>query len=66
MGTTSPDQFTRWHVDLGEIHSVFNIRIQFKKYEDTDSKRKSFIFTVEKYDTNVKLFRNVTLMIYMY
>lgn len=32
MGVTSPDQVTWWYVDLGAVHSVYNIRIQFKDY----------------------------------
>nr|XP_034311837.1 receptor-type tyrosine-protein phosphatase epsilon-like isoform X1 [Crassostrea gigas] len=26
------DRYTWWHVDLGDVHSVYNIRIQFKDY----------------------------------
>nr|XP_034311839.1 multiple epidermal growth factor-like domains protein 10 [Crassostrea gigas] len=33
MGMTSPDEFTWWYVDLGNIHSVYNIRIHFRNYE---------------------------------
>lgn len=32
MGKTSPDQITWWYVDLGGVHSVYNIRVQFKDY----------------------------------
>lgn len=32
IGITAPDQYTWWYVDLGAVHSVRNIRIQFKDY----------------------------------
>nr|XP_034311833.1 receptor-type tyrosine-protein phosphatase epsilon isoform X5 [Crassostrea gigas] len=32
FGNTSPDKITWWYVDLGGVHSVYNIRIQFKDY----------------------------------
>lgn len=32
MGKTSPDQNTWWYVDLGDVRSVYNIRVQFKNY----------------------------------
>lgn len=32
MGIHSPVHSTWWYVDLGDIHSVYNIRIQFKNY----------------------------------
>lgn len=32
FGQTSPDQYTWWYVDLGGVHSVYNIRIQFRDY----------------------------------
>lgn len=38
FGQTSPDQITWWYVDLGAVHSVHNIRIQFKDYGQTYSK----------------------------
>lgn len=34
IGTTSPDKSTWWYVDLGDIYSLYNIRIQFEDYED--------------------------------
>lgn len=34
IGTTSSVKSTWWYVDLGDIHSVYNIRIQFKDYAD--------------------------------
>lgn len=39
LGTTSPDQYTWWYVDLGAVHSVRNIRIQFKGYGQENGKR---------------------------
>lgn len=38
IGTTSSDQSTLWYVDLGGIYNVYNVRIQFKRYEDQYSK----------------------------
>lgn len=39
MGLTAPDQTTWWNVDLGAVHSVHNIRIQFKDYGQEYGKR---------------------------
>lgn len=36
IGKTSKQHSTWWNVDLGDIQSVYNIRIQFRK--DTNSK----------------------------
>lgn len=33
MGNTSIAKNTWWYVDLGNVQSVYNIRIQFKDYE---------------------------------
>lgn len=39
IGQTSPDKSTWWHVDLGGIYHVFNIKIQFSdNYGSTNSK----------------------------
>lgn len=38
FGQTAPDQITWWYVDLGAIHSVHNIRIQFRDYGQMYSK----------------------------
>lgn len=38
FGQTSPDHFTWWYVDLGAVHSVYNIRIQFRDYGQMYSK----------------------------
>lgn len=32
IGPNSENKFTWWYVDLGEIQSVFEIKIQFKDY----------------------------------
>lgn len=32
LTTSEPDHYTWWYVDLGDVHSVHNIRIQFKDY----------------------------------
>ncbi|XP_065921324.1 receptor-type tyrosine-protein phosphatase epsilon isoform X2 [Magallana gigas] len=32
FGQTAPDKYTWWYVDLGDVHSVYNIRIQFRDY----------------------------------
>lgn len=34
IGTTSLDTSTWWYVDLGGISNVYNIRIQFKEFEE--------------------------------
>lgn len=33
IGTTSTDKRTWWYVDLGDIYSLYNIRIQYKDLE---------------------------------
>lgn len=38
FGQTAPDQLTWWYVDLGAVHSVYNIRIQFRDYGQMYSK----------------------------
>lgn len=47
MGITSPEKFTWWYVDLGEVHSVYNIRIQFKDYGPRYGKQTLIIFIVK-------------------
>lgn len=46
MGKTSPDQITMWHVDLGGIYNVYNIRIQFKDYGQMYGKYISLLYIV--------------------
>lgn len=38
MGKTTSTKVTWWYVDLGDVHSVYNIRIQFKDYGQMYSK----------------------------
>lgn len=44
MGKTSPDQITWWYVDLGAVHSVYSIRIQFRDYGQMYSKQELKIY----------------------
>lgn len=39
IGNTSIAKSTWWYVDLGNVQSVYNIRIQFKDYGQMYSKR---------------------------
>ncbi|XP_065921325.1 receptor-type tyrosine-protein phosphatase epsilon-like [Magallana gigas] len=40
IGTTSTDKRTWWHVDLGDIYSLYNIRIQYTDSEDITMSQK--------------------------
>lgn len=33
IGNQASEHTTLWSVDLGKIHRIYNIRIQFKNYE---------------------------------
>lgn len=46
MGKTSPDQITWWYVDLGDVRSVYNIRVQFKDYGQEYGKQ-AFILSIK-------------------
>lgn len=46
MGITSPDKNTWWYVDLGNVHSVYNIRVQFRDYGQEYGKQ-TFILSIK-------------------
>lgn len=54
IGITTPDKETWWYVDLGNVHRVYNIRIQFKDYGTMYRKLTSILAIVEFLNTHVQ------------
>lgn len=51
---TTSDPYTWWYVNLGDVHSVYNIRIQFKDYGPEYSKRLSYQLFIIHYLWNMR------------